>query len=71
MNKGCSRVFTEGIDSMYFPVAHGEGKVVADPEVLPQLKVAIYYTDGYGNTSAGYPYNPNNSVWKHYELLSH
>ncbi len=62
VNKECSCVFTEGIDTMYLPVAHAEGKVVADPEVLPQLKVALHYTDEQGNTSAGYPYNPNGSV---------
>ena len=62
VNKQSPCVFTEGIDSMYLPVAHAEGKVVADPEVLPQIKVALYYTDEYGNTSAGYPYNPNGSV---------
>ncbi len=62
VNKECSCVFTEGIDSMYLPVANAEGKVVADPEILPQLKVALYYTDEHGNTSVGYPYNPNGSV---------
>ncbi len=55
-------VFTEGIDSMYLPVAHAEGKVVADPRVLPDLNVVLYYTDAYGNSKAGYPYNPNGSV---------
>jgi phosphoribosylformylglycinamidine synthase len=46
---------------MYLPVAHGEGKVVADPEVLPKLDVVLYYTDERG-AKAGYPYNPNGSV---------
>jgi len=55
-------VFTEGIDSMYLPVAHGEGKVVADPEVLPEINVVLYYADEPGNTSAGYPHNPNGSM---------
>jgi len=62
INKECSCVFTEGIDSMYLPVAHGEGKVVTNPGVLPQLKVALYYADDHGNNRAGYPYNPNGSV---------
>jgi phosphoribosylformylglycinamidine synthase len=47
---------------MYLPVAHGEGKVVADPKVLPELKVVLYYTDEQGNTNASYPYNPNGSM---------
>ena len=61
-NKESPCVFTRGIDSMYLPVAHGEGKVVADPELLPELNVALYYTDEYGNSEAGYPYNPNGSI---------
>ena len=62
VNKECSCVFTEGIDSVYLPVAHGEGKVVVEPEVLPQLNVALYYNDENGNNTAGYPYNPNGSM---------
>lgn len=62
VNKECSCVFTEGIDSVYLPVAHGEGKVVVEPEVLPQLNVALYYTDENGNNTAGYPHNPNGSM---------
>ena len=61
-NKQSPCVFTRGIDSLYLPVAHAEGKVVADPEVLPGLDVVLYYTDEHGNAEAGYPYNPNGSV---------
>lgn len=62
VNKQSPCVFTEGIDRLYLPVAHGEGKVVADPGVLPELNVALYYTDEQGNSEAGYPHNPNGSV---------
>ncbi len=62
VNKKSPCVFTKGIDSMYLPVAHAEGKVVADPRVLPDLNVVLYYTDAYGNSKAGYPHNPNGSV---------
>ena len=62
VNKESPCVFTEGIDSLYLPVAHGEGKVVADPEVLPELNVVLRYTDEHGDTKAGYPHNPNGSV---------
>jgi len=62
VNKEKPCVFTQGIDSMYLPVAHAEGKVVADPKVLPELNTVLYYTDEQGNTDAGYPYNPNGSV---------
>ena len=62
VNKECPCVFTEGIEQMYLPVAHGEGKVITEPEFLPQINVALYYTDERGNINAGYPYNPNGSV---------
>ncbi len=62
VNKKSPCVFTQGIDSLYLPVAHAEGKVVADPKVLPELDVVLYYTDQHGNSNAGYPYNPNGSV---------
>jgi len=62
VNKKSPCIFTKGIDSMYLPVAHAEGKVVADPKVLPDLNVVLYYSDEYGNSKAGYPYNPNGSV---------
>jgi len=62
VNQESPCVFTKGIDSLYLPVAHGEGKVVADPEVLPELNVVLRYTDEHGNTRAGYPHNPNGSM---------
>ncbi len=55
-------VFTKGIDGMYLPVAHGEGKVVAEPGVLSLKNAALYYTDENGNREAGYPWNPNGSL---------
>jgi len=42
---------------MYLPVAHGEGKVVTNPGVMPQLKVALYYNDEHGNNRADYSHN--------------
>ncbi len=62
VNKESPCVFTKGIDSMYLPVAHAEGKVVAAPGVLPRLNVVLYYTDEHRNNKAGYPHNPNGSV---------
>ncbi len=62
VNKDINCVFTEGIDSMYLPVAHAEGKVITDTEGLPRLKAVLYYTDEQGNNKADYPYNPNGSV---------
>ncbi|MDP2917610.1 MAG: phosphoribosylformylglycinamidine synthase I [Dehalococcoidia bacterium] len=61
-NKKSKCVFTTGIDSMYLPVAHGEGKVVTDVRGLRELNTVLYYTDESGNIEAGYPHNPNGSM---------
>ena len=55
-------VFTRGMDRLYIPVNHGEGKLVAAPGVLEKLDVVVRYVDGQGNTGAGYPHNPNGST---------
>jgi phosphoribosylformylglycinamidine synthase I len=55
-------VFTNGIDSIYLPVAHGEGKVVTDVRGLREINAVLYYTDESGNMQAGYPHNPNGSM---------
>ncbi len=65
-DKSSKCVFTEGIDSIYLPVRHGEGKFVAkDEQVFSRLKkgkhIVFRYVDGEGNP-AGYPHNPNGSV---------
>jgi phosphoribosylformylglycinamidine synthase len=61
-NKKSNCVFTQGIDRLYLPVAHGEGKAAADSTVLPSLNIPLFYTDEQGNKGAGYPANPNGSV---------
>lgn len=55
-------IFTQGISTLSLPVAHGEGKVVTEPEIVEDLNIVLYYADQTGNTQAGYPYNPNGSV---------
>jgi phosphoribosylformylglycinamidine synthase I len=60
VNQESPCIFTRGMSALYLPVAHGEGKVVA--ETLGGLNVAVRYADDKGNTKAGYPYNPNGSV---------
>ncbi len=62
VNRESPCVFTKGINQMQLPVAHGEGKLVAPLETLPNLTIALYYTDEKGNNEAGYPYNPNGSA---------
>lgn len=61
-NKKSPCIFTRGIDLMYLPVAHGEGKVVIKQGALEELNVALYYANETGDTRAGYPHNPNGSV---------
>ena len=62
-------VFLEGVESLYLPVAHAEGKLVArDNDVLGQLdkdsQLVLRYTDSQGKWRGhvGYPDNPNGSV---------
>lgn len=61
INEATPCIFTQGISNMYLPVAHGEGKVLAEPGVTDKLNVVLYYTDEKGDILAGYPYNPNGS----------
>jgi len=62
VNQKSPCVFTRGMDHMYVPVAHGEGKVVAELDLLPELNVVVRYADASGDIGAGYPHNPNGSV---------
>ena len=62
VNQKSPCLFTRGISTLYLPVAHGGGKVVADAETLKELNVVVRYADKKGNVQAGYPYNPNGSV---------
>ncbi len=64
LNSNC--VFTQGIESIYLPVRHGEGKFVAkNAQVLARLKkdnhIVFRYVDMEGKP-AEYPHNPNGSV---------
>ena len=62
VNKKSPCVFTKGIDMIYVPIAHGEGKLVAEPGMLEKLNVVVQYVNEKGKTEAGYPHNPNGSV---------
>ena len=62
VNSNSPCLFTKGIEKLYLPVAHGEGKVVTSGGTLPDSNVALFYTDEHGNINAGYPYNPNGSA---------
>jgi phosphoribosylformylglycinamidine synthase len=62
VNEKSPCVFTRGMATIYLPVAHGEGKVVADAGTLGNLNVVVRYADESGNVKAGYPCNPNGSL---------
>lgn len=59
-------VFTQGIQKLYLPVRHGEGKFHTNPETLKKLKkknlVSVRYVGSTGEKKPGYPYNPNGSL---------
>ena len=62
VNKKSPCVFTRGMQGMYVPVAHGEGKFAGDLNAISNANIAVYYTDADGNKESGYPYNPNGSA---------
>ncbi len=60
-------IFTKGLDSLYIPVRHGEGRLVAkDQDTLDRLRrehlIPVQYADPQsGLPTEEYPYNPNGS----------
>ncbi len=59
-------VFTRGMKQVRLPLRHGEGKFVADPEVLAQIEannqVAVRYVNADGSVAEEFPANPNGSL---------
>jgi phosphoribosylformylglycinamidine synthase I len=58
--------FLQGIDNMYLPVRHGEGKLVVKDTVLRQYILdyslnCLSYSDSKSNITDKYPFNPNGS----------
>lgn|SRR5271157_1271814 len=67
VNAGSRCIFTKGIEKMYLPVRHGEGKFIpGSPEVLGRLwkdgHVVMQYADANYIPSMQFPWNPNGSV---------
>ncbi len=62
----CPCVFTKGIDKIRLPIRHGEGKFVADDDVLSQIEanhqVVFRYADEDGKITSKFPANPNGSL---------
>ena len=66
IDPACPSPFVQGIDRLYLPVRHGEGKFLTrDDDVLQTLRanhqIAARYS-GPGGAAAPYPWNPNGSV---------
>lgn len=67
VNPASPCVFTKGIDRLYIPVRHGEGKLVlGDADYLARLQaenlIALQYIDAdSGLPTQEYPANPNGS----------
>ena len=62
-----SSVFTEGMNSLYIPVAHGEGNFFADDEMIAAIEernlAVMRYTLPDGQKADGeFPFNPNGSI---------
>jgi len=64
---GSNSIFFAGIERMYLPIAHAEGKFVTrDAQVLEQLEkngqLALRYCTSQGEDCTAYPLNPNGSM---------
>ena len=68
MAPASNSVWTRGIDFIFCPIAHGEGRFSADSaEAIEKLEkkgcIALQYTDSSGELAHGsYPENPNGSI---------
>jgi len=65
INQKSKCIWTRGIERLYLPVRHGEGKFVSREEkirerLISQNRIVAQYMDDKGNL-AGYPWNPNGS----------
>ena len=58
-------IYTRGMETIYLPVRHGEGKFLADPATIDAIAVgdlvALRYADASGTPTMEYPLNPNGS----------
>ncbi len=68
VNPGSPSIFTRGLQGLYLPVRHGEGKFIpGDEKVLGEMKaknlIALQYSGpDFGTPVMEYPYNPNGAV---------
>ena len=67
-NRKCPCVFTKGMTMADYPVRHGEGKFIADEQIVDTLlansQVVFQYADAKGLPANGvFPLNPNGSLY--------
>ena len=67
INQNSKCVFTKGLEEVFLPVRHGEGKfIVRDDLDLRRLReggqIVMQYADGEGQPTMEYPQNPNGSI---------
>ncbi|QSH40162.1 phosphoribosylformylglycinamidine synthase I [Lentisphaerota bacterium ZTH] len=59
-------VFTKGIDLIKLPIRHGEGKFVANADIMEKIKgrnlTVLQYADSDGSIADEFPANPNGSI---------
>lgn len=65
-NSASPCVFTKGLQRLYLPVRHGEGRFVAGEKIIDKLErdnqIALSYEDPQtGEITEAYPFNPNGS----------
>ncbi len=74
VNPKNDNIFTKGIEKMYLPIRHGEGRIVITNKetienILADNLIAMSYADIQGVPTAAYPDNPNGS-WQNIAALS-
>lgn len=67
VNPNAKCVFTMGIDELFLPVRHGEGKFVVKQEsdlgkLRKENQIVLQYADSDGRKTMKYPQNPNGSA---------
>jgi phosphoribosylformylglycinamidine synthase len=67
VDTGSKCIFTKGIEYIYLPVRHGEGKFVPKDESIQRMikergLIPLYYSDSNGFPTMNYPDNPNGSI---------
>jgi len=69
VNQASPCIFTKGLEKLYLPVRHGEGKFFCNNDVLKEIisnnLFVLQYSDETYNPTMAYPYNPNGS---HYSI---